>query len=887
MTAESAKSSLIGSLECQSSTEAGLQDVQSQADASAKEIEILKTYQASLERLVEKYSQELVAAHAELEAKSRTMTSLKDRQTELNRSREAMHKKIQRMVLRNATAKASLSASKSIVHMYQLKSKSGIIEPQVWDMIRRLVCKGVSTEHIADVIGIVAEALGIPISGSVSARSVSRVMLEGLVQAQIQIGHELRQADYLSICGDGTTIKNIQHEAKSLYIQPQQPRHHSESLTANQGVQKPIFRTVGVQKAVNHTAELQLRGWIVALDTFCSVLNRSPLVQNHRLTSKMVAPKLRGVLTDHAADQKRFFQLIEAWKRTCDREARAVPKLQSMLVKEQLHALSTYLDQASNSTSDWRTMPSEQQAALMHDAWLALAYQIGEAEFQRLDLTLQQDIDFLAWAGCCMHKELNAVKGGVAQMANIWDNHQLTPPIPLQNKFEAEKSMYGAQKNHYSRGAIKLVTLAGALFNNKDDKKGYQSTIDHFFEKVFGYSKRFPDTSNTRYGSYCDAAAELILNLDAYILLMAYLRDAKTTTSFTNIELNVFRALQDAPTLTELATLALYAQAVGHPYIRYVRNGSHGALELGHLHAEVKDYCRAIAEKPELLIAHNTSLSIGALDAQPWERPEVIYKILSLRSRLPKLSLAISNFFKGALQTWERFGSEFDEGGVISNPTLEQRWSAWLPSTNDVSEGLLGQCRQMIRRAPTITDNQRNARVMWPRNNTYQWAKTTLSNSDEQFIRNEARTIDSGGYNKILREEINSALEERAKANRRRQAKATERKSNHKRKLAMVKLMDDTTYNTLSLMKVKDLDDQIDKLRECGDSQVRAKTRIGNKQAKIEEILAGLERRKHMAVNNNGLEKANQPILFDGIDAQDVEECPEDVELSFNGEVLL
>ncbi|KAG8705918.1 hypothetical protein FRC09_002694 [Ceratobasidium sp. 395] len=467
--------SLLGALEGESNTNAALKDVQTQANRSAQEAE-------TLEKLVEQYSQELATAYSELEIQYSTISGLKNRQIELNRSRDTMRKKIQRLISRNATVKTAANTQEMDLQTYQLKNKSGVIQPEVRDMIRKLVCKGVSTEQILDIINIVAEALGISISGSVSARSVARVMLEGLVQARMQIGHELSQADYFSICGDGTTIKNVQHEAKSLYLQVRQPNSHSEPSSKGEIEQKPIFRTLGVQKAINHTSESQLQGWIVALDSLCSVFTQSSLGQKHSLTSKMIAPKLRGVLTDHAADQKRFFQLVEAWKRGCDRQARAVPKLQSMSTEEQLHLLSTYLDDATNSVGDWQTLPTEQQAALIHDAWFALASQIGEAQFQQLDPKLQGEVDFLAWVGCCMHKELNAVKGGVGSMAKAWESCSLTPPIALKNKFEAAKPLQGQPTSQYMRGAVKLASLAGALFNNKDDKKGYQSTVDHFFE---------------------------------------------------------------------------------------------------------------------------------------------------------------------------------------------------------------------------------------------------------------------------------------------------------------------------------------------------------------------------------------------------------------------
>lgn len=245
--------------------------------------------------------------------------------------------------------------------------------------------------------------------------------------------------------------------------------------------QVPVLRTLGVEKATNHTAQQQFNGWINVLDTCCDLLNRSPLGRSSHLSSRSIALKLRGVLTDHAADQKRLLELIRAWKQSCDRQVRAVPALKLMSTEQQLHALSEYLDNAAGSVSDWRALPEDQQSMLMHDAWLALATQIGDEEFQKLDQNTQFEADFVAWTGCCMHKELNAVKGGVAAMATAWNSLGSGKPIALRNKFEATAELSAVQ-NKVVGGAVKLTSLAGALFNHKDDKRGYQSSVDYYFE---------------------------------------------------------------------------------------------------------------------------------------------------------------------------------------------------------------------------------------------------------------------------------------------------------------------------------------------------------------------------------------------------------------------
>jgi hypothetical protein len=79
------------------------------------------------------------------------------------------------------------------VQNYPLKDQVGAIRPETRDVIKKLACQGVSTERISEVIKIVADGLGIQVVGSVSARSVARIMLEGLVEARMQVAHELAE----------------------------------------------------------------------------------------------------------------------------------------------------------------------------------------------------------------------------------------------------------------------------------------------------------------------------------------------------------------------------------------------------------------------------------------------------------------------------------------------------------------------------------------------------------------------------------------------------------------------------------------------------------------------------------------------------------------------
>ena len=60
----------------------------------------------------------------------------------------------------------------------------------------------------------------------------------------------------------------------------------------------------------------------------------------------------------------------------------------------------------------------------------------------------------------------------------------------------------------------------GTLLNHKDDKKGYHHVFRDYAENKLGRTFTFPDTSNMRYSSYLEVAAEILIYLDFYIKFM-------------------------------------------------------------------------------------------------------------------------------------------------------------------------------------------------------------------------------------------------------------------------------------------------------------------------------------------------------------------------------
>jgi hypothetical protein len=96
------------------------------------------------------------------------------------------------------------------------------------------------------------------------------------------------------------------------------------------------------------------------------------------------------------------------------------------------------------------------------------------------------------------------------------------------------------------------------------------------------------------------------------------------------MESNIWNGLHDIPTITELCMLAVYRQAITHPYMQDVHGAQHqhsNGLNLGPLHECIKVHCQKIISQLELLIGPEASHEKGSMDGKIWDRPEFIYAV--------------------------------------------------------------------------------------------------------------------------------------------------------------------------------------------------------------------------------------------------------------------
>ncbi|KAJ6521054.1 hypothetical protein DFH09DRAFT_1097996 [Mycena vulgaris] len=534
---------------------------------------------------------------------------------------------------------------------------------------------------------------------------VGRIVEEGGTASDLQVAAEIRASKAFASSGDGTTILHVNFEAKYATFIPA-------------GKDMPVTRMLDITSAANHTSEEQFSSWKnVTKSSLVDTYNASPLGQDNPIDHDEFITFIKGMGTDHVNDQKKLARFCNDWTTNAQK---------SYTGKRTCLCRNDAKIEATGGLDAWNVLPEDERTRrdieVNYGHYFAFKWP-----------TIKQ-------CGCCMHKEMNSVKGGVQAMRLFWESIGGPAPVKLMNKANdaaASNSVPGSKASDHALaasegGAVKLTSLLGALFNHKDDKKGQQDTFKLYFEAFLGYTIACPDTSNTRFQSHCDCAVFIVLYLAQILQFMVHVMYSKTNIGLNHLELSILKGLKCTSTITELVVLALYAIAVSYPYMRVVRGLVNGrrpnALDLGPWHAKVIVFCESIADNPDLLLTADASYTTGTLDGQPWEHADIFYVIQRMAAGLPNLCGCLKAFMTGAADTWKRFGEVYLADGVIANLSPAAHAKIYINPTNDHNEGTLGRLRRAIREFKCLSLTMHNARSKYAVNNT------------REFLRSEAVT---------------------------------------------------------------------------------------------------------------------------------------------------
>jgi outer membrane PBP1 activator LpoA protein len=92
--------------------------------------------------------------------------------------------------------------------------------------------------------------------------------------------------------------------------------------------------------------------------------------------------------------------------------------------------------QDAGGQAAWDMLSEDEQEQLNLQTLEDLKTAFGQEVYDKMSDEERRAFDMMLWAGCCMHKELNAAKGGSEGMKNWWKKHPEIPgTIPVPRAF--------------------------------------------------------------------------------------------------------------------------------------------------------------------------------------------------------------------------------------------------------------------------------------------------------------------------------------------------------------------------------------------------------------------------------------------------------------------
>ncbi|KAL1738056.1 hypothetical protein HDZ31DRAFT_70449, partial [Schizophyllum fasciatum] len=411
---------------------------------------------------------------------------------------------------------------------------------QIRTLVRQLVAGGCSLNKVGGVLKDVARIFGVHLSRIISRRTAQRIVLEGLVFARTQQGFELQNATDITMSGDSTSRRNINYQ--SHHITYKVLVRQADGSTVMSEIAKTSF--YGIRSTVDHSTGMSVDAWHRIWMETTNFYNDSPLFQRlggKQLTVRRIMRFVRGMCSDHANGEKATADAIREFKMSETildlgeqrRDEMTVEDFEALVSDWNLEKM-----RAAGGADAWELLSREEQAVRDLATISAMMQSLGKKALADLPEADRRLLNLFVWTGCCMHKDQNSFKGGNSAMMATWGTLGLAPPIPLANKANAEAVRRavapetGAQPltaeqivalEASTRGGVKTTALAGMIFNNHLDKRGQGDThMNIMGHQLKAPMPRFPQTSNTRFGSYGEAAGELLVHLQPYVEFLEF-----------------------------------------------------------------------------------------------------------------------------------------------------------------------------------------------------------------------------------------------------------------------------------------------------------------------------------------------------------------------------
>ena len=226
---------------------------------------------------------------------------------------------------------------------------------------------------------------------------------------------------------DSTSHKHIEYECQTIALQV---------IDYSNPDVKPEWklRTLGIGTSVNHASQTQFNGLRRLLEELAEIFNNSPLAKwkGLQFIPDDFAYWLLGTSGDHAADQKKSHRILKIWQLEVVLQWLGEDVLFKMELGHVLAILLTLKMKQIDSyggQAAWDVLLDDEKAATD----IEIMREVGKQVFDALPLAEQEKFTRCIWTGCCIHKDLNCVKGGAKALEEMWTLLNKTPPILLAN----------------------------------------------------------------------------------------------------------------------------------------------------------------------------------------------------------------------------------------------------------------------------------------------------------------------------------------------------------------------------------------------------------------------------------------------------------------------
>ncbi|KAJ7607525.1 hypothetical protein FB45DRAFT_1131324 [Roridomyces roridus] len=371
--------------------------------------------------------------------------------------------------------------------------------PDARELGRQLTEDGCVAERVEHAVLSCAKAFGIRVKRDefMSRRTVTRAVDEGGKYGEIQLGREIMESEGFVESSDGTTYRGINLESRHIALLG--PSYEPGVDVSDRSLWTRQLRFLEVAPALDHTGQRQFEGTMEASERIADVYTRSPLAAREQRTMEKndYWRKKIGENKDHAADGKKAFKLSAEYKkdvvlRDLGRKTMEEADLETAILLLSMNEITNddLMQTGKISYEELAVMPSGAKTALIEQV---LERKIGEDTFNSLPEEDQQNALTHVFGGCCCHKDLNALRYGMARVQRVYDTHDIPKPVLLATKANSavidlatatDGAAFQRAVESSTRGAIKLLSLLGSLLRHKDGQRGYQDRSSIFMREA-------------------------------------------------------------------------------------------------------------------------------------------------------------------------------------------------------------------------------------------------------------------------------------------------------------------------------------------------------------------------------------------------------------------